>query len=104
MNINCIVLCVNPYSFNDEKTNELREGVSVKYLLTDNLSPTEEMDGSRGYKVAKSSFGMEVMKAIKEVPAVYSVEFSNKLDSQGRITQKAISLQYAQPLDSKPVK
>lgn len=71
----CIVLSAVPYSFTDEHSGGVKEGISLSYVMTDSLVPIKNQDFSRGYKPVKGSLSIEKKDSIKEVPGVYDMSF-----------------------------
>ena len=51
-----IVLNAMQYSMTDTETGEVNEGTSVRYLMTNSLTPYAE-DQQKGYKLAKAPEG-----------------------------------------------
>lgn len=71
-----IVLAAKGWSLVDEKTKEQREGVSLHYLLTDNLKPfADSASGTEGYIPVKQSITIEKAKSLNNVPGIYEGEF-----------------------------
>ena len=58
----------------DDKTG-YNEGISVNYLLTDDLSPFVGDKIERGIRFSKSSISLEDGKAISKVPGLYEGNF-----------------------------
>ena len=89
----CILLYANPYSIKDEDTGQINTGVSLRYILNDNIQPVENGD-EKGYKTAKGSLPLEHNKKIKSVPAVYEMDFEMKINAQGQTNMKLVNLDY----------
>lgn len=77
--IRAIVIFAKPWRFVDENTGQVREGVSLEYLMTDSLSPIENDDGSAGYMILKESVGIDKMNQIVEVPGIYDITYGFEL-------------------------
>lgn len=73
--IRAIVLFAKPWRFVDENTGQVREGVSVEYLMTDSLSHVENEDGSVGYRVLKESVSINKLQKIVKVPGIYDLTY-----------------------------
>lgn len=68
-----VLVHAKPYSF-QEDNGLLRQGVSIQYLLTENLEPYDE-GSEKGYKICKESLNLSEWDNINAVPAVYDFEF-----------------------------
>lgn len=85
MEENCIVIFTKPWAMTDERTNENKEGITVEYLMTDNLKePCKNEDGSRGVRHCKQSIPIGKLVNIKEVPGIYKLRFGLKVNSKGK--------------------
>jgi len=73
--IRAIVLYAKPWSFVDENSGQVREGVTVEYLMTDSLSSVENEDGSMGYRVLKESMSINKLQKIVKVPGIYGITY-----------------------------
>ena len=76
MKTNVIVLWARPWSMEDEKGNQ-RAGVSIQYVMSDELRPTET-DDDFGYQVIKESVSVECGNSLANVPGVYEAELEMK--------------------------
>ena len=81
-----LVFAVSQYDFPDEKTGEKIKGTTVRYMLTDTMLPNIGIDGEKGYKPGKGSLPLEAFDTFQDVPAIYSVEFGDRMDSKGKLT------------------
>ena len=77
----------------DEKTQVQKSGVSLEYLLTSDLRPVVNQDGSKGYRHIKESVPVEMFSRVKSVPAVYKVNFAMSV-SKGKPSMKISDLEY----------
>ena len=78
-----IILYAAAYNIEDEKTGRTNSGVSINYLMTDNLEPAE--DGrTKGFRVMKGSLPHNAVDDISHVPGVYNATFSIKPDASGK--------------------
>lgn len=73
--VKAIVLCTNPWSIHDENSGMVREGITVEYVMTDNLSPVTNEDGSMGYRCVKESININNAKQIVKVPGLYEMTY-----------------------------
>ena len=81
-----IVLSVNQYSFTDEKTKKLTEGSTVRYLMSDNLTPIEDTaKASKGIRPAKATLAYNDFHKFQTVPAFYEADMGYSTDSQGNV-------------------
>ena len=79
-----IVLAVNPYNFIADDKREM-SGVSMEYLLTDDLSPRS--DGRmKGILTGKESLPPEKESKFNHVPGLYELAFAMRT-GQGRKMQ-----------------
>ncbi len=90
----------NPYSFEDSATKQLREGVSVHYLLTDNLKDCQNSDGSLGFSPCKDSIALDQLNALASVPGFYEAEFI-MAPAKGQTRLKLSSVRLQKPADTK---
>ena len=98
----CILLFVNPYRIQDDKTGEILSGLSVTYLGTDNLNPVE--DGSKkGIPTLKQTFSLDLEKSLQSVPGYYDIEFGLR-PVGGKPTVVPIGLNFVAPVELKEVK
>ncbi|HHX80912.1 MAG TPA: hypothetical protein GX692_07610 [Acholeplasmataceae bacterium] len=70
-----IVLFANPWSMEDEKTGQRREGVTVEYVISENLKPVVNEDGSVGFKPYKESLHISKMPQVIKVPGIYEMYY-----------------------------
>ena len=76
----CLILSASTYAIPDEKTGEIKNsGLTIFYLPTDNLSPTEDPTAqkrgqmSKGMQPAKISFPKEMQQKVNSVPGMYEL-------------------------------
>ena len=80
-----IVLSAKGWSLEDERTKQVREGVSVHYVMTDNLTPNvDSISGVEGYIPMKQSISIDEAKKLQGVPGVYDGSFQMRA-SGGKI-------------------
>lgn len=98
----CILLFVNPYRIEDEKTGEVLSGLSVTYLGTDDLSPAED-GAKKGIPTLKQTFPLELQDSLQAVPGYYDIEFGLR-PVGGKPTVVPIGLHFVAPVELKEVK
>ena len=82
---NVIVISVNQYEFTDDD-GKLQKGTTVRYLLSDNLTPCENsMSKVKGHRPAKASLAFNDYDKFQSVPAFYEMDLSHSTDSQGKV-------------------
>ena len=91
-----LVLAGSSYDFYDDETKTQLKGCTIRYLFTEQLTPSEK-NGIRGYKVAKASMPYEFYDTLKDVPAIYTGNFDVDIASDGKTKMTAIDFQYARP-------
>ena len=73
----CILLYAMPYSIPDEATGSINEGISLHYLLSDNLLPVEDRSrGTKGINPCKQSVDLSISSQLSKLPGLYDVEFA----------------------------
>ena len=93
-----IVLGAKAWSLTDEKTQQEREGVSLHYLLTDNLEPcVDSASGLEGYQPVKQSISVDTAKKLDKVPGVYEGDFGLR-SSGGKSILTLMDLSYVGPV------
>ncbi len=93
MKQNCILTFAKGYRMENDQKTGYNEGISLHYLLKDNLSPTGD-DKERGIRFSKSSVPLDKGKNIVKVPGLYEFDFDIKSDAQGKILLKLTDLKY----------
>jgi hypothetical protein len=78
-----IVTYVRPYNFTDEKTKREVAGVTIEYLLTDNLNPVAEGD-ERGLRISSDTLPYEKHNNIGPVPGKYELSFTMQPSKSGK--------------------
>lgn len=73
--VKAIVLFANCWNMIDESTGLIREGLTLEYIISDNLSPVRNEDGSLGYRHIKESINIDNSKQIIKVPGIYEMTF-----------------------------
>lgn len=90
----------NPYSFEDSATKQLREGISVNYLMTDNLKDSQNSDGSLGFSPCKDSISLDQLNTLGSVPGFYEADFI-MAPAKGQTRLKLSSVRLVSPAVSK---
>lgn len=101
MKQNVIVVSAKNWALTDEATGQQRAGISIHYLMTDNLAPFTDVDGSRGFQPAKQSIPVDAAQSLVEVPGVYEADFTMRA-SGGKNVLTISSLRYMGALAKKP--
>ena len=100
MKQNVIVLSAKNWSLTDEQSGQQRAGISIHYLMTDNLASFTDVDGTRGYIPAKQSIPVDQANTLVDVPGVYEAEFLMRA-SGGKNVLSISSLRYLGALAKK---
>ncbi len=74
--VRALVLFANPWAMDDERTGQRREGITIEYVMTDNLKPVLNEDGSMGFRHVKESLSIDKMPQVKKVPAYYDMQYT----------------------------
>ena len=88
-----IVLHANPWSLEDERTGQRREGVSLEYVMTDNLKPLVNEDGSLGYRHVKESIAISKLSKVEKVPGIYEFTYGFSV-SKGKPVMKLQDIEF----------
>ena len=92
MKENILVIFARGYRMeNDDKS--INEGVSINYLLTDDLSPIGDKV-ERGIRFSKGSLPLDKAKSINKVPGLYEATFDMKADAKGAVKLKLIDIDF----------
>ena len=81
-----IVLSAVPFEIRNNETDEIEnEGCTVRYILSDDLTPCEETGKrqSRGRPPAKITLEPERYKDFSVAPGLYEVIMNTRVDSKG---------------------
>lgn len=79
-----IVLFSKPYEVQDEKTGLFNRGVTIQYVMNENLLPKEDDDNAKGYKVNKGSLDFMKQGTLIQVPGLYDASFGLKTNGNGK--------------------
>lgn len=73
--VKAIILFANTWSITDENTGNLREGMTIEYVMTGNLEPLSNDDGSLGYRTIRETVNINNAKKIEKVPGIYDITY-----------------------------
>lgn len=93
LNQKCILVSAMKLDFKDGDGKEIK-GLSVKFVMSDNLLPTEKNKDFRGYRVAKSFLDIDKVLKVQSVPAIYEMSFDMDVDSSGKQVLKLQDLNF----------
>lgn len=93
-----IVFFATPWNMLDDAGTE-RRGVVIEYLMTDNITPVVNKDGSRGFRHCKESLSIDKLSKIKEVPGIYDLKFVFKPGSKGKPAIKLDDVEFVDVLE-----
>lgn len=91
--VKAIVLFANPWRMQDEKTGQMREGITVEYVMADNLSPVTNEDGSVGHRVVRESMNINNAPQIIKVPGIYEMTYGFNI-RKGKPVMKLMGMQF----------
>jgi len=77
-----LVTAVSPYNFTSDDRREMT-GVTVEYLLTEDLSPVEDGE-KKGTSFNKDSVPYEKKGNFKSVPGLYELQFTMQATRGGK--------------------
>ena len=97
--VKAIVTYAFPWRMEDEISGKVSEGLSVHYLITDNLKHKENEDGSMGYRLAQESVHIQNLKNIVKVPGIYEMTFGY-LVRRGRPIMKLQELKFVSEVEA----
>lgn len=98
-----IVLFANQYRVVDEKTGEVKTGVSCNYYFNTDLAAEDNVNGSKGTRPAKASLDFKLMAKILKAPAVYDAEFTFNIGSDGKPVLTIVDLNFLYEVEIVPV-
>lgn len=88
-----IILFANTWSMTDENTGNLREGMTIEYVMSGDLGPIANDDGSLGYRTIRESVNINTSKKIEKVPGIYDLTFGYTI-RKGRPVLKVMDIDY----------
>jgi len=88
MSERALVLSVDKWEMPDEKTGEIRRGLSIWYVN----EYREDTDASFGYKPTKVSAAPELMEQFRKarLPALFDMDYGSRPGAQGKATLTVI--------------
>lgn len=95
-----LVIFTKPWEMVDERTGEKREGLTVEYLMAENLNPVVGEDGSKGVRHCKETIGTDKALNVKDVPGWYNLEFGLKPGSKGKMEVRLQDIHFVGPVDA----
>lgn len=97
---NIIVLSANQFSFEDEKkNNELNEGCTVRYLLTEDFAITEDTRSLvKGYRPGKVTLPKDDYHNFAGLPALYEAGLTFSVNSKGDAVIKPVTFKHLSDL------
>ncbi|WP_313162529.1 hypothetical protein [Sedimentibacter sp.] len=93
MKQNIVLVFAKGYRMENDQKTGFNEGVSLSYLLTDDLSPLTNND-ERGMRFSKSSISLDKGKNITKVPGLYEASFDIKADAKGQVQLKLSDVKF----------
>ena len=94
-----IVLSVNPYRM--ENDGRVNEGLSVRYLPVEDLTPVVE-GNNLGIKAAKASFDIGYRSHFPTAPALYEADMALRVNSEGRPFMAITGIEFVSDVTVKP--
>lgn len=94
MEMQIILLYASQYEITDERTGEIKAGVTCNYYFNTNLKAEDNSNGSKGTRPAKGSIDFLLMKKVVSAPALYNAKFEMNVGSDGKPVLKIRDLDY----------
>lgn len=93
MSENVLILSVNKYEFTDEKTGEIKKGVTLHYVSDYRENTATEL----GFKPSKTGANEAVFDAVLKggVPGMYRIDTRSKPGKDGKPTLTVVGAQLA---------
>ena len=89
-----ILLYAAQYEMTDERTGEIKRGVTCNYYFNTELHAEDNANGSKGTRPAKGSVDFYLMGKIKSAPALYNAHFDMSIGSDMKPVLKIVDLDY----------
>ena len=87
MTQNAIVLSASQYKITDDKGNLENSGTTLRYILSEDMSPAEDKNrGVKGHVPAKANIPFEDYSKLGELPGLYELTMTTKIDSKGVVS------------------
>lgn len=98
-----ILLYASTYKLVDEKTGEVKQGVTCNYYFNTNLDVVDNANGSVGTRPAKGSMDINVFAKIYKAPALYEADFDMNIGSDGKPVLRIKDLRFLSQVSISPV-
>lgn len=105
-----IILFSNKYSMMNDN-GQVNSGVSIGYILSDNLEPVNTSDTQKGYKPCKISLPLDQEKNLMAVPGIYDMDLNIVVDKDGHPVIRPVAVHFVDklsfgdtPFDKKAIK
>ncbi|ERI73723.1 hypothetical protein CLOSYM_04632 [[Clostridium] symbiosum ATCC 14940] len=98
-----ILLYAGQYQIVEEKTGEIKSGVTMNYYFNVDLVAEDNTNGSKGTRPAKSSADYDLMNKVVKAPGLYDAEFSMNIGSDGKPVLKICDLDFISEIVMQPV-
>lgn len=91
-----LIISADKWEFTDEKTGELRKGVTLQYIS----DYREDTDVSVGFKPIKTTVNDAVFDVVKKngAPALYRIDTRSRPGADNKPTLTVISAQLVKPV------
>lgn len=91
-----LILSADKWEFTDEKTGELRKGVTLQYITDYREDSEKEM----GFKPIKASVSENVFDVVKKsgAPAMYKLDVRTRPGKEGKPTATIVGIQFVKPV------
>lgn len=103
MTLPIILLYAAQYEIVDERTGEIKRGMTCNYYFNTDLAVEDNVNGSKGTRPAKSSCEFQVMAKVVKAPALYNADFDMSIGSDGKPVLKIVDLEYVDLVKIVPV-
>lgn len=98
-----ILLYAGQYQILEEKTGEIKSGVTMNYYFNVDLVAEDNTNGTKGTRPAKSSADYDLMNKVVKAPGLYDAEFSMNIGSDGKPVLKICDLDFISEIVMQPV-
>lgn len=98
-----ILLYASQYRIQDEKTGEIKEGITANYYFNTRLEVVGNANGSVGTRPAKGSIPIDCFRKIVKAPAIYDAEFIMNIGSDGKPVLAISDLDFLSEVEIKSV-
>ena len=87
------VLYAKQYAMKDEN-GQNREGVTLAYIIGDNMAPIMHPDGSLGCRPAKGSLPPAAWTKLPKVPGLYDGRFEMTVGADGKAAMRLVDVDF----------